>query len=101
MKIRKDDTILVTAGKDKGKKSKVLRVLPVKQKIVAEGVNIAKKHTRPKKQGEKGQRIEVPMPLHISNVALLCPKCEKVTRVGYKLTDKNKFRVCKKCNQEI
>jgi len=101
MKIKKDDTILVIAGKDKGKKSKVMRALPKLEKIVVEGVNIVKKHTRPRKQGEKGQRVEMPMPLHISKVKLVCPKCEKPTRVGYKVTEKDKFRICKKCKQEI
>lgn len=101
MKIKKNDTVLVTVGKDKGKKSKVTKVLPQVEKIVVEGVNIAKKHTRPRKQGEKGQRVEVAMPLHISKVKLVCPKCEKPTRVGYKVTEKDKFRICKKCKQEI
>lgn len=101
MKIRKNDTILVIAGKDKGKKSKITKVLSERGKIVAEGVNIVKKHIRAKKQGGKGQRIEVSMPLHISNIKLVCPKCEKATRIGYKLTETNKFRICKKCGQEI
>ena len=101
MKIRKNDTVLVISGKDKSKKSKVIRALRANKKIVVEGVNIAKKHIKPRKQGEKGQRIEIPMPLHISNVKLICPKCAKPTRVGYKLTEEKKFRVCKKCGQEI
>lgn len=101
MKIKKNDTVLVVAGKDKNKKAKVIKLSPASEKITVEGVNIAKKHIRPRKQGEKGQRVEVAMPLHISNVKLVCPKCEKPTRVGYKLTEKDKFRVCKKCKQEI
>lgn len=101
MKIRNNDTILVIAGKDKGKKSKIIKVLSEQKKIIAEGINIVKKHIRPKKQGEKGQRIEMPMPLHISNIKLVCPRCEKTTRVGYRLTPANKFRICKKCGQEI
>lgn len=101
MKIIKNDTVVVIAGKDKGKKAKILRVLPQDKKVVVDGVNIAKKHARPKRMGEKGQKVEIAMPLHVSNVKLVCPKCEKVTRVSYKLTEKNKFRVCKKCKQEV
>lgn len=101
MKIRKNDTILMIAGKDKGKKGKVILAIPQNQKIVVEGLNVVKKHSRPKKQGEKGQRILVPMALHISNVKLLCSKCGKATRVGYKLVQDKKFRICKKCKQEI
>lgn len=101
MKIVKNDTILIIAGKDKGKKGKVLKTLPKDRKIVVDGLNVVKKHSRPKKQGEKGQRVEVPMPLSVSNVKLVCPKCEKPSRVGYKLTENKKLRICKKCNQEI
>lgn len=101
MKIVKNDTILITAGKDKGKKGKVIKTIPKDRKVVVDGLNVVKKHSRPKKQGEKGQRVEVPMPLSISNVKLVCPKCEKASRVGYKLTENKKLRICKKCNQEI
>jgi len=101
MKIKKNDQILIIAGKDKGKKGKVLEVLPTLEKIVVENANLAKKHHKPRKQGEKGQVIEVPRPMHISNVKLICPKCGQATRVGYKLTEKDKFRICKKCGQEI
>ena len=101
MKIKKGDTILVTTGKDKGKKGKVLSVFPGKNKIVVEGVNITKKHRRPKQEREKGQIIEVVRPIDISNVKLICPKCSKAARIGYKIVEKKKYRVCKKCKQEI
>ncbi len=102
MKIKKDDKIIMLSGKDKGKKGKVVKVIPKVGKIIVEGVNIVKKHRRPKKQGEKGQRIEVASPINISNAMMICPKCGKQTRVGYKvLENKEKVRVCKKCGQEM
>jgi large subunit ribosomal protein L24 len=101
MKLKKGDTVLIISGKDKGKKGKVLRVLPKKNKIVVENVFIIKKHVRPKRQGEKGQRVEIPAPIDASNAKLVCSKCGKAARIGYKLTEKKKYRVCKKCNQEI
>ncbi len=106
MKIKKGDTILIISGKDKGRKSKVLEVLPKEQRVIIEGVNIRKKHVRPKKTGEKGQIIETPGPVHISNLKLICPKCGKAIRTGYKITSnikaqESKVRICKKCGQEI
>jgi len=101
MKIKKDDTVLIISGKDKGKKAKVLKALPKANKIMAEGVNIARKHRKAKSEREKGQIVEIPKPIHVSNVKLICPKCARPTRVGYKIVDKNKFRICKKCQQEI
>ena len=89
------------AGKDSGKTGKVLQAVPQDSKVVVEGLNIMKKHSKPRKQGEKGQRIEVPRKVQISNVMLICPKCAKPTRVGYKLLDGKKQRICKKCQGEI
>ena len=101
MKIKNGDTVLIISGKDRGKKTKVIKVLPEENRIVVEGANLRKKHTRPKKQGEKGQIVEIAAPFDVSNVKLFCPKCKKATRIGYRVTEKNKFRICKKCNQEI
>ncbi|OGZ33822.1 MAG: 50S ribosomal protein L24 [Candidatus Portnoybacteria bacterium RIFCSPLOWO2_12_FULL_39_9] len=101
MKIRKNDIVLIITGKDRGKKAKVLESFPKERKIAVEGVNIAKKHRRPRREGEKGQIIEIPKPIDISNVKLVCPKCNQATRVGYRLTENNKYRICKKCGQEI
>ena len=100
MKIKKGDTVLIISGKDKGKKSTILRVLPKEEKIVVENVNILKKHMKPRKSGEKGQIVQIPGPIHISNIKLICSKCGKATRTGYKIVDKKKYRVCKKCGQE-
>lgn len=101
MKIKKGDTVLIISGKDKGKKGKVLEVFPKESKILVEGMNLMKKHRKPRKTGEKGQIIQLPKSLDISNAKLICPKCGKAARVGYKMTDKKKFRICKKCGQEI
>ncbi len=101
MKIKKGDTVLIITGKDKGKKAKVLESYPKENRIVVEGVNIVKKHLRPKREREKGQIVEIPKPISVSNVKLVCPKCNKPTRVGCRLTEKDKYRICKKCQQEI
>jgi large subunit ribosomal protein L24 len=100
-KIRKGDQVKIIMGKDRGKTGKVLRVFNEEEKITVEGLNIVKKHARPRKEGEKGQRIEIPGKLNISNIMLVCPKCGKATRVGYKKSDAGKLRICKKCQSEI
>ena len=101
MKIKKDDQVLIISGKYRGKKGKVLRVLPKKDKIVVEKINLVKKHVRPKKSGEKGQTFEMPAPFHISNVKLICSQCNKTTRVSFKIVRKKKYRICKKCGKEV
>ena len=101
MKIKKDDKVLILSGKDKGKKGKVLRAFPAEEKIEVEGINLKKKHQKPKKQGEKGQIISILGKISVSSVKLICPKCSKAVRVGYKVNGKNKVRICKKCNEEI
>lgn len=101
MKIKKGDTVLIISGKDKGKKAKVLEAFPRQRKISVEGVNIIKKHRKPKSEKEKGQIIEMPKPIDVSNVKFVCPKCSKAVRIGYKIVEKKKYRICKKCEQEI
>lgn len=101
MKLKKGDNVLITAGKDKGRTAKILKSLPKQGKILVEGINLKKKHVRPKRQGEKGQMIQLPAPLDISNVKIICPKCGKAARTGYKADKDRKFRICKKCGQEI
>ncbi|MCD6149854.1 50S ribosomal protein L24 [bacterium] len=101
MKIKKGDQVQIVSGKDRGKRGKVLYVFPGRKKVTVEKINIVKRHVRPKKEGEKGQRVEVPVPMDASNVMLVCPKCEKLTRVGYKIEEKNKLRICKKCGNEL
>ncbi len=105
MKIKKGDKVKIVIGKDRGKTGKVLRVAVGKNGIVkvsVEGRNLRIKHMRPKKEGEKGQRIQFPAPMNLSNITLICPKCSKSTRVGCKvLEDKSKVRICKKCKEII
>lgn len=107
MNIKRNDNVKVLAGKDKGKTGKVLQVFPDLNRASVEGVNLLIKHMRPRKRGEKGQRIEFAAPLNISNLALLCPSCGKPTRVAHKILiseDKkkhHKVRVCKKCQANI
>ena len=101
MKIIKGDTVLVIAGKDKGKTGKVFKSLPKDGGVIIEGVNIRKKSVRPKREGEKGQIVPIPALLDISNIKLICPKCGKAVRIGYKLEGKEKNRICKKCGQKI
>jgi large subunit ribosomal protein L24 len=101
MKIKKGDLVLITAGKDKGRTGKIIKSFPKDLKVLVEGINLKKKHVRPKKQGEKGQIVEIPAALNISNVKVICSKCGKATRVGYSVEKDVKKRVCKKCKQEI
>ena len=121
MKIKKGDKVKIMAGKDKDKTGKVLQVFTSRNRISVEGLNLSIKHMRPRRQGEKGQRIEFPAPINASNLMLVCPKCGKGTRVGYKYIEvaknaavgtagktepaakkkKKKIRYCRKCQQTI
>lgn len=101
MKIRKNDTIKILVGKDKNKTGKVLKVSPKENKVLIEGLNLYKKHVRPKKQGEKGQVVSLPRPINVSNVAIVCSSCGRAARIGYKVEGNNKTRVCKKCGAII
>ena len=101
MKLKKGDNVLVVSGKDRGKKAKILEVFPKERKVIIEGINTHKKHRKPRRQGQKGEVVEVAAPIDASNVKLVCAKCAKPTRVGYKLSAEKKFRVCKKCGEEI
>jgi len=108
MKIKKNDIVLITKGKYRGKTGKVLQILSKKDRIIVEGVNISKKRVKPKKSDDKGKTIEIPSPFPVANAKLICPKCKKATRVGYmikpatKPSEKpQKVRICKKCKKEI
>ena len=100
MNIKKDDKVIVLSGKDKGKSGKVIAADPKGLKVTVEGVNVATKHQKPKKQGQDGGIIKLETPIYVSKVQLVCPKCGKSTRVGHKLVDGKKVRVCKKCGAE-
>lgn len=101
MKIKVNDKVKITAGKDSGKEGKIIQAFPSIEKVVVEGMNTMKKHLRPNKSGEKGQTIELSAPMHVSNVSLVCPKCGKTVRVGYKVEGDKKKRVCRKCQEFI
>jgi large subunit ribosomal protein L24 len=96
--IRRNDTVVVTTGRDSGKRGRVLKVLPDKNRVIVEGVNIIKRHTRPNPQRNiKGGIVEREGTVHASNVQLVCPECGKTTRVGHKALGDRKVRVCRKC----
>lgn len=102
MKIKKGDKIRITAGKDQGKEGKVLAVFPEKNRLTVEGLNLVVKHMKPRRGGEKGQRIQFPAPISVSNTLLICVKCNKPTRVGYKILENGKkVRMCKQCKEVI
>ena len=100
MQIKKGDNIIIITGKDKGKKAKVVKVLRDSNKVVIEGLNVVKKHQKPR-GNTKGQTIEVSMPMHVSNVMLIDPKKGVQTRIGSKIVNGKKIRVSKKSGQEI
>ena len=97
--VRKNDSVVVITGKDRGKRGRVLKVLPAKNRVIVEGVNIIKRHTKANPQRNiKGGLVEREAPLHASNVQLLCPECGKPTRLGKRiLGDGRKVRICRKC----
>jgi len=101
MKIRKGDKVTVIKGKDHGRESTVEKVLPKEEKVVVSGLNVYKKAIRPTQQNQKGGIFEVTKPLTVANVMLICPKCGKPTRVGYKIEGGKKQRICKKCQGEF
>ena len=101
MKIRNGDTVQVLSGNDKGKTGEVLEVIPNSQKIVVKGINIRKKHVKPRKQGEEGGIIPVECAIHSAKVNVVCPKCGKATRIGYEVEKDEKVRICKKCGAKI
>ncbi len=101
MKIKKGDTVQVLSGNDKGKKGEVLEVMPKTNKVVVKGVNIRKKHVKPRKQGEEGGIIPMECAINSSKVNVVCSKCGKPTKVGYNVEGKEKVRVCKKCGTKL
>jgi large subunit ribosomal protein L24 len=102
MKIRKDDTVLVIAGKEKGKKGKVRFAYPRKQQILVEGVNFIKKHSKARGAARQAGIIDLEAPIDISNVMFLCSKCNKPSRIGFqKLADGRRARICRSCHEVI
>ena len=102
MKIKTGDLVVVISGGEKGKKGKVIKTFPSENRVIVEGVNIVKKHVKPNQNNTKGSIVEKPNKIHVSNVALVDPKTNKPTRVGYKVgKDNKKIRVSKKSGTEI
>ena len=100
-KIRKDDTVEVIAGKDKGKRGTVVRILTKKDAVIVSGVNIVKKAMKKRSQQDQGGIVEIEAPLNISNVGIVCKKCGRPVKAGYKLNGDKKVRVCRKCGETL
>jgi large subunit ribosomal protein L24 len=102
MKVRKNDTVIAIAGKDRGKKGKVRRALPDKDRVIVEGLNMIKRHSRAQRATRQAGIIELEAPIHVSNVMLVCDKCGKPTRVGFRfLSDGKRVRICNSCQEVI
>jgi large subunit ribosomal protein L24 len=102
MKLRKGDRVRVIAGKDLGKEGDIMFVLPKANKVIVDGVNIAKKHQRATKATQQGGIIDKDMPIHASNVQIMCTGCDKPVRIGYRVEpDGAKFRVCRSCGKGL
>ena len=99
--VKKDDTVIVISGDDKGKKGKVLMVSPKERKVIVDGVNIVTKHAKPRRQGEAGGIMKVEGAIYADKVQLYCAKCDKATRAAHKTIDGKKVRVCVKCGAEL
>ena len=101
MRLKKGDTVKVLSGNDKGKTGEIIEVIPKTNKIIVKGVNVRKKHIKPRKQGEEGGIIPVECAIHSAKVNVVCPKCGKATKVGYSVEKGEKVRVCKKCGAKL
>ena len=102
MKIRKNDNVIIMAGKDRGKKGKVRRAFPKEDRVVVEGLNMVKRHSRARRAARQAGIIELEAPIHVSNVMLVCEKCGKPTRIGFRfLADGKRMRVCNSCQEVI
>ena len=99
-KLKKEDTVEIIAGKDKGKRGRILKILRDKDRVVVQGANIVKKAKKRRKQSDRGGIIEIEAAIHSSNVAVVCKKCGP-TRIGYKIEGENKTRVCRKCGEAL
>jgi large subunit ribosomal protein L24 len=100
-KLRKEDLVQVIAGKDKGKQGKILKIDHKKGRVIISGINMVKKAMKKKSQTDRGGIVEIEAPLHISNVMIICKKCNKPVRIGYKVEGEIKKRVCRKCGEVL
>jgi len=107
MHVKKQDLVLVLSGNSRGKKGKILKVFPKKERAIVEGLNMIKKHTRPSAKNPQGGIVEKEAPIHLSNLMVICPKCNQPTKIKHSLLvddaskRKNRVRVCKKCNEML
>ena len=101
MNVRKGDEVRVLAGKDVGKTGTVSRVIREADRVIVDGINLVKKHQKPTKSTMQGGIIDKEMPIHVSNVGIVCSKCKKATRVGYRFEGDDKIRVCRKCGADL
>lgn len=101
IKLKIGDQVRVLLGKDKGKQAKIEKIYPQKGQVLLSGINLAKKHVKPRGERQPGGVVDVAQPLAVSKVALVCPKCNQPTRIGFKLGRDQKYRICKKCQQAI
>lgn len=101
MKLKRGDEVLVSRGKDKGKKGKIEKVMTRENMVLIPGVNLYKRHYKSRMQNKPSEIIEITKPLHAENVTFLCPNCHKESRIGYKVDNKEKVRICKKCNKKV
>ncbi|MGP1608403.1 MAG: 50S ribosomal protein L24 [Clostridium sp.] len=101
MKIKKGDTVKILSGVESNKTGEVLKVFPKTSKILIKGINVRKKHVKPRSQGAEGGIIEKEFPINASKAMVVCPKCGKATRIGYEIVKGTKVRVCKKCNAKL
>ncbi len=102
MRIHKGDQVIVLSGKDKGKKAEVVRAIPGEDRVILEGVNVAKRHSKPTRTTQQGGIIDKFMPVHVSTVALVCKTCNQPTRAGFRFNDDGeKVRICRKCEADL
>lgn len=101
MKLKRGDEVLIVRGKDKGKKGKIEKVFTKEEMVLVPGVNLYKRHYKSRMQNKPSEIIEITKPFPVGNVSLICPNCHKETRIGYKIDNKEKVRICRKCNKKI
>lgn len=101
MKLKRGDDVIVVKGKDKGKRGKIEKVIKTENLILLPGINLYKRHYKSRTQTKPSEIIEITKPLLVGSVALICPNCHKQTRIGFKIVNKEKIRICKKCNKKI
>ena len=101
MKLKRKDNVIMLAGRDKGKTGEIVRILPATNQIVAEGLGVVKRHTKPSNKVPRGGILEIAKPISASKVALVCPNCKQPTRIGYEINGENKERICRKCKAVV